>query len=254
MPDDIPSPTTTRAPATVVGPTSRDRTTRWAAGIALGALAGFAVPHLAGWMVGLRWVPFQGLARAVDEVLGERGALGLVVCAAFGASAGAVWAAHAVRAIGVVTVDRDVVSVTRQGERADLERGRVRSVFVDRAELVVLGADDDVTASSVVELAHVPTGLATERLRSAFREHGWPWRDGDPSAEEFRLWAAGDPALPPGADAVLGARATMIDAGKAADVEALRRELGRLGVVVRDVEKAQHWRPAAGSTAGPSGP
>jgi len=234
----------------------------------VGAVVAFGVLHLAGWMAGLPWAPFQGLARAIDELLGERGALGVGICLAVGALAGLAFAAHAVRDIALVTVDPERTTVTLRDERAELDRGDVTAVLVDRKDLVVLGrraaapvdrpaspavraassdagtAEDAARDEPVVELLHVRTELATDRLATAFRSHGWPWHDDDPWEEEFRRWVPGDPSLPPSADAVLRARAAMLQSDKKPDAADLRRELARLDVVVRDVDKVQHWRPA----------
>lgn len=256
---------------TVVGPTALDRWLLWGGSPVLGAVVAFGVLHLAGWMVGLPWAPFQGLARTVDALLGERGALGVGIALAVGGLAGLAFAAHAVRDIAVVTVDPERATVILRDDRTELVRDRVTAVLVDRKDLVVLGrprptapdrqaspasrvartsTSDAGAAEStphdvpVVELLHVRTELATDRLAAAFRSHGWPWHDDDPWADEFRRWVPGDPALPPSADAVLRARAAMLQADKASDAADLRRELARLGVVVRDVDKAQHWRPA----------
>ncbi|GEM_PF-297840 len=270
-PAPIPSPDGTASPdgPTVVGPTALDRWLLWGGSPVLGALLAYGVLHLAGWMAGLRWAPFQGLARAIDELLGERGTLGVAICLALGVGAGLVFAAHAVRDIAVVTLDAAHAAVDRRGDRTELDRDHVTAVLVDRKDLVVLGrrtptatdrptspaartapdagvdiVDGDAHDAPVVELLHVRTELATHRLAAAFRSHGWPWHDGDPWAEEFRRWVPGDPSLPPSADAVLRARATMLQADKTSDAADLRRELARLDVVVRDVDKVQHWRPA----------
>ena len=255
------------SPPVVVGPTSLDRLLLWCGSPALGALIAYGLLRLAGWMTGLPWAPFQGPARLVDELLGERGALGVAICAGLGVVAGAVFAAHAVGEIAVVTVDGDRLDIVLGDARTELARQHVTDVFVDRKDLVVLGvrpragspdrtaADDGPAAAGpvpaygapdalVVELAHVRTELATARLADAFRAAGWPWRDVDPHASRFRRWVSGDPALPPSADAVLRARAAMLEAGKASDAADLRRELSRLDVVVRDLDQAQHWRPA----------
>ncbi|MFF2269044.1 hypothetical protein ACFVTZ_12275 [Cellulosimicrobium cellulans] len=253
---------------TVVGPTVVDRWLLWSGSPVVGAAFAFGVLHLAGWMAGLPWAPFQGLARVIDELLGERGGLGAGICLAVGALAGLAFAAHAVRDIAVVTVDLERATVILRDDRTELDRGQVTAVLVDRKDLVVLGrrapAPTDRPASPatrpstsgagtgegaphdapVVELLHVRTELATDRLAAAFRSHGWPWHDDDPWAEEFRRWVPGDPALPPSADAVLRARAAMLQSDKTADAADLRRELARLDVVVRDVDKVQHWRPA----------
>ncbi|MFF2833416.1 hypothetical protein ACFVSK_16765 [Cellulosimicrobium cellulans] len=277
--DPAPTPVPTPSPdgwappdaPTVVGPTALDRSLLWGGSPVVGAVVAFGVLHLAGWMAGLPWAPFQGLARAIDELLGERGALGVGICLAVGALAGLAFAAHAVRDIALVTVDPERTTVTLRDERTELDRGDVTAVLVDRKDLVVLGrraaAPVDRPASPVspaarastsaagtakgvpddapvVELLHVRTELATDRLATAFRSHGWPWHDDDPWEEEFRRWVPGDPSLPPSADAVLRARAAMLQSDKTSDVVDLRRELARLDVVVRDVDKVQHWRPA----------
>ncbi|WP_264031878.1 hypothetical protein [Cellulosimicrobium sp. SH8] len=271
-PAPIPSPDGTAAPhaPTVVGPTALDRWLLWGGSPVLGALLAYGALHLAGWMAGLPWAPFQGLARAIDELLGERGTLGVAICLAFGVGAGLVFAAHAVRDIAVVTLDAAHAAVDRRGDRTALDRDHVTAVLVDRKDLVVLGrrtspatdrptspaartapdgaaadtVDGDAHDAPVVELLNVRTELATHRLADAFRSHDWPWHDGDPWAEEFRRWVPGDPSLPPSADAVLRARAAMLQADKTSDAADLRRELSRLDVVVRDVDKIQHWRPA----------
>ncbi|MDF2808719.1 MAG: hypothetical protein K0S43_3665 [Cellulosimicrobium sp.] len=278
-----PAPTSTSVPTppldgsaspdvpTVVGPTALDRWLLWGGAPVLGAVVGFGVLHLAGWMAGLPWAPFQGLARAIDELLGERGALGVGICLAVGALAGLAFAAHAVRDIAVVTVGPERATVTLRGDRTELDRDRVAAVLVDRKDLVVLGrrapapvdrpaspaspaarasTSDVGTAEGMpddaptVELLHVRTELASDRLAAAFRSHGWPWHDDDPWAEKFRRWVPGDPSLTPSVDTVLRARAAMLQSDKTSDAADLRRELARLDVVVRDVDKVQHWRPA----------
>jgi len=241
----------------VVGPSVLDRALLWGASPVLGALLAYGLLRLAGWLTGLSWAPFQGPARLVDELLGERGLLGVVICLVVGAAAGLVFAAYAVRDIAVVTVERERASVVLRGDRTELARERVTAVFVDRKDLVVLGVrpgpDGDPRDGRAVELAHLRTELATDRLAVAFRSCDWPWCDEDPWSGDFRRWVPGDPALPASADAVLRARAAMLDAGKGTDAADLRRELARLDVVVRDVEKAQHWRPAASPGPGPGG-
>lgn len=250
-PSDLapPGPDAARSPRVVVGPTTLDRALLWGGSPVLGALLAYGLLRLAGWMTGLPWAPFQGPARLVDELLGERGLLGVVICLVVGTGAGLAFAAYALRDIAVVTVDAERASVALRGARTELARARATAVYVDRKELVVLGlrtpADDGPGDALAVELVHVRTELATGRLAAAFRSCGWPWRDDDPWAGDFRRWVPGDPALPPSADAVLRARAAMLEADKSTEAADLRRELARLDVVVRDVGKAQHWRPAA---------
>lgn len=227
------------APA-VVGPTTTELVVLWTGAPLLGAGLAYGAVRLAGWYAGLPWAPFQGPAELVDDMLGARGALGVVIAVGLGVAAGLLLAGHVRGDVAVVTVDADRASVERRGTTSVLERAHVTDVFVDRTALVALGERDGRPG----ELVHVVTELETSRLASAFRGHGWPWRDEDPYAGAFRRWVPGDPALPTSADAVLRARSAVLDAGKDDDVADLRRELGRLEIVVRDAGKVQHWRPA----------
>jgi hypothetical protein len=79
-------------------------------------------------------------------------------------------------------------------------------------------------------------------LDNAFIAHGYSWRaDGDPYAAEFRLWIEQTPGLPEGANALFTARAKAI-AARSDDATALRAELLRLGIVVREEKHRQYWR------------
>ncbi|WP_139123060.1 YqeB family protein [Cellulosimicrobium cellulans] len=244
MPDATPAPEPSDRPGeqpAVVGPTTTELAVLWGGAPLLGAGLAYGAVRLAGWYAGLPWAPFQGPAELVDDMLAGRGLLGALVAVALGAAAGLLLAAHAREDTAVVTVAADRASVVRRGVTTEIARAEATDVFVDRTVLVVLGERD---GHGSAELAHVVTELEAPRLAAAFRAQGWPWRDEDPHAGAFRRWVAGDPALPPSADAVLRARSAMLEAGKDDDVADLRRELGRLGVVVRDAGKVQHWRPA----------
>ncbi|WP_435735315.1 hypothetical protein V5D56_10585 [Cellulosimicrobium sp. PMB13] len=233
LPDAVP------ADPSVVRPSALELAVLWTILPLLGAGIAVVVLRGTGWYAELPVAPFQGPARLVAELLADRGALGAVVALGLGAGAGLLLARHVRRDIAVVTVGPEVASVVLRDVTTDLARSEVTDVFVDRKALVVLGVRDGAPSG---ELAHVVTELETPRLEAAFRSHGWPWRDADPYAQEFRRWVPGDDALPTSADAVLRARSSMLEAKKVDDAADLRRELGRLGIVVRDVGSVQHWR------------
>jgi hypothetical protein len=70
---------------------------------------------------------------------------------------------------------------------------------------------------------------------------GW-LADGDPHAARYQQWLEGEPSLPIGADPLFRARRRALEQGRKDDAEALRNELARLGVVVREQERKQYWR------------
>jgi hypothetical protein len=59
------------------------------------------------------------------------------------------------------------------------------------------------------------------------------------------------PELPTGANAILRARARALERGDTEDAAQLRRELGKLGIVVREEAKRQSWRRTRRQTEQP---
>ncbi|WP_231925167.1 YqeB family protein [Micromonospora purpureochromogenes] len=134
-----------------------------------------------------------------------------------------------------MTVDRTAVRLHRDGHGRDVARASVACVFVDGKALVLLDSDG-------AELAREKSDLSGDRLRAAFTGQGWPWQEADPHRDAYRRWVEGLPGLPAGTDALLRARQRAVDAHRRDDARDLRRELARIGVVVRDEDKRQYWR------------
>jgi hypothetical protein len=202
----------------------------------VGAALGWLVLPAAGWLGERDWVPLPGAVEAVARLpLGW----GRVVATVLGALGGVLLATEAVRDSLRVLVRQDRATLRRKGTDAVVARSAVAAVFVEGGRLVVLDAAGR-------ELARVKSDQTRARLAAAFTEQGWPWRDGDPYADAYRRWVPGLPDLPAGADALLTAREKALRRDDGADAEALRTELSRLGLVVRDEHKHQHWRRTSG--------
>jgi len=164
-----------------------------------GALAGWLLKLVSGWVADLRWAPFQGpfkLVASIDEPYATIGSL------AVGVLAGAALAVVAVRERLTVTVTDEAAVLARgNGTTVRVERSTVDAVFLDGKKLVLLGFSGEELARETCELPPAP-------LADAFSQRGYPWRaDGDPYRDEFRLWVTGMPGLPEGANALLQARA-----------------------------------------------
>lgn len=208
----------------------------------LGALAGWGLKLIAVWVAGLAWAPLQGpfkLVASIDEPWATVGAF------VVGAVVGSVLTMAAIAERLTVSVGDREVTLTRGDTVTSLARSTMDAVFVDGKQLVIL-------APGGAELARESTDLPPDRLVAAFQAHGYSWRsDGDPYRDEFRLWVPDRPGLPAGADALFAARAKAIEKKESADVLAIRAELLRLGVVVRDDGRRQYWR-VAGPAADPA--
>jgi hypothetical protein len=200
----------------------------------LGAAAGWLLVSVSGWAADERWLPFRGVFRLLDRYASTPVSIGAV---AAGAAVGLGFAYAGHRDKLTVTVDRGGLDLRRGGRSRRVERTAVVAAFTDGRHLVLQDAEGG-------ELVREKSDLAPAGLAAAFREHGYPWRDADPHAADFRLWVEGLPDLPPGADPLLRARAKVLD--KPEEAAELRSELARIGLVVRDDKKRQYVRTRRG--------
>jgi hypothetical protein len=220
--------------ATVVREPAWVRYGLWIVFPLIGGLLGWFLPGLSQWVVDLPDLPGKGPFRLVASF--PRGPATLVaagVCAV----AGLVLALVAAYERLAVTVAPDRVTLTRGDTSTLVLRDRVRGAFADGRQLVIVDRDGG-------EPAREKHDLPRAALAAAFRAHGYPWLERDPFADRYQLWVVGVPGLPPGGEALLTARGTALEKSRAGDAERLRRELARIGVVVRDEKKAQYWRLA----------
>ena len=204
----------------------------WTALPVLGAGTGWLLTRLPGWVSGLPWAPFQEPLTRLAPLVGPAAT---VVLLGLGAVAGCLCALMAYDEVTTVRVDPGGVTVTRADRTTAAGREDVAAVFCDGRDLVLLRPDGG-------EAARERTWHRPVRLRRAFSAEGWPWRDGDPYAAEYSRWVEGLPDVGAREEALLRARHAALRSGDAADAGALREELGRLGVVVRDEGRRQYWR------------
>ncbi|TGJ97530.1 hypothetical protein DLJ96_06145 [Actinotalea fermentans ATCC 43279 = JCM 9966 = DSM 3133] len=227
---------------TVVGVSSRE--TRFLRLVlpVLGMVAGVGLRWLAAWMAGLPWVPWQGLARSVDALADVWGTWALVGLGALGAVVGACFAQHLVENMGRIAVTCTGAGFKNKDTLETVGRSEVTDVFVEGSQVVLLRAGREVR--------RWPADLPTRQVAAAFTGHGWPWREGgDPFRAAYHRWDVGDERLPAGADALLRARAGLLEAGKGVHARGVRDDLAVLGVVVRDEGTVQHWRLATDVSA-----
>ncbi|MEO6605973.1 MAG: hypothetical protein ABIN55_10205 [Aeromicrobium sp.] len=199
----------------------------------VGALLGWLLAHLPGWIEG-KPLPFSGLIEILDDHSGTVMTSVLVIA---GIVAGALVTLTAYDEVVTVKVSDTDVVVSVVDKAKEFKRNFVAAVFTDEKHLVLLGHDTS-------ELVRQKTDHKSARLEAAFEAHGYPWRDADPHAAEFSRWVDGVPALDAHANAVLRARQVALDEGKTSDKVELGEEAAKVGVVVRDVKKRQYWRSA----------
>jgi hypothetical protein len=200
----------------------------------LGALVVWGLKSIAGWVADLSWAPMQGPFKLVASIPEPWATVGSV---AVGAVLGLLVAGIAAHERLVVEVFNEGVELLRGGKHRSFDRTLVSGAFLDGKKLVLLGVDTG-------ELARESHDLKPAELADAFQTHGYQWLEGgDPYRDEYRRWVDGAAGLPPGANALLKARAKALHDDDQDDATELRDELSRLGIVVREDKKRQYWRP-----------
>jgi hypothetical protein len=208
------------------------RTLVWILFPPLGAACGWLFDLLVGWVASWPGGPFHGAFELVDKAPEPYATIGMVIV---GAVAGLWLAFEAEKDWLTVTVSADQVTLARRGSAQEIARTSVSAVFRDGKRLVLLGPDTE-------ELAREQCDLNADQLRDAFVAHGFPWRDGDPYAGDYRRWFEDTSDLSANANALLKARARALAKGERDDAAELREELAKIGIVVRDEHKRQSWR------------
>ncbi|AGZ44867.1 hypothetical protein AFR_33045 [Actinoplanes friuliensis DSM 7358] len=205
------------------------RAAMWVALPVAGAGVGWVVHQLPEWILRIPFLPMRGpfkLAERLPEPESTIGALAL------GTIAGLVLAFLADRESLTVRMSGTEVTLTRPGTTRTLPRADVTVAYRERDQLVLLGRTGR-------ELAREPFNVSPRRLAGVF---GPAWSDQDPYADAYRRWVPNLPDLPAEAEAVFAARQQALDRGDSDDAKDLRAELARLGFVVRDEKKRQHFR------------
>jgi hypothetical protein len=197
---------------------------------AVGAALVFLVLRVA------RLLPLPRPFHLIDDLPEPASSIG---AATLGALLGIVLAVLVDRESLTVRISLAEVELSRPGTIVAVSRPDVAVAFPDRDQLVLLGRTGR-------ELAREPSLLPPVRLRTAFTANGIAWAEQDPYLAAYRRWVPGLPELPAAAHALLAARQKAIEAGDDNDKRELRAELGRLGYVIRDDRKRQHWRQADG--------
>jgi hypothetical protein len=202
---------------------------------AIGAGLGWAAVAAAGWVADLPFAPFGFLFEWLDDAPQPGTA---VAGAALGAVAGFVLALIGWEERLTVTVSREGVTLRRGRSSRTLTRSDVSGAFVDGKQVVLLDRAGG-------EAARESSDLSADALRAAFEQRGYRWHpDGDPHAAEYARWVPDLPGLPPAADALLRAREKALEKKDKSEIAALRAELAKHGVVLRDEGKRQFWRLA----------
>lgn len=207
----------------------------WTLGIACsvaGFALGWAAPPVSRWAVDtLPAVP--GPLEIVAELTA---AWSVPILTVLGVAAGIALALAALSEALTVTVDSDGVLLSQDDDELYVPRSKVRSVFRDQKDLVLVD-------SAERELARRNAGdLNSTAITASFTAHGYPWTDSNPYEGMFTRWVDGHPDLDDDAHELLRRRKSALSEGEANTSAELHNHLQARGIVVRDRDERQEYR------------
>ncbi|MDX8035605.1 hypothetical protein SK803_35845 [Lentzea sp. BCCO 10_0856] len=204
----------------------------WVLCPAVGAAAVWGLKLAARWITTLGWFPFQGVFELVTDIPEP---WATVAALAVGALVGGVFALFWAAEMMTVEISHDRVTLRKDDKTFDFGRNEVESAFADGKQLVLLSPDG-------AELARETSDLSKARLERAFTGQGYRWRDGDPFANDFRMWVEHAPDLAADVNALFTARRKAISKYENEEAAELAREIRKRGVYVKDEKKRQYYR------------
>lgn len=199
----------------------------------LGVLLAVLAPILARWLVRAHF-PVLGI---VWRVVGSVDTWWKVaVQAAILAVLGALVSVEIMRRSTRVTVGPAEVRLQTGDRFVTVPRQQMDMVFLQGDFLVILDRESR-------QIFHGEPQADPEPIERAFRDHGYPWRDGDPFHDLYQPWVPETDQLPVAVEAVLSARAMALRKKAVREAGELRESLEKLGYAIRDDGDRQLWRP-----------
>ncbi|MFS0838478.1 DUF308 domain-containing protein [Paenibacillus sp. 1P03SA] len=223
----------TRQQEVTVGLDKASRIILLAGPVLLGGILGYFVPSLARLALKLPWIPFQGPIEVITSFHGSWIAL---LTALLGAGAGLWFTGQAFKEIVFVTLSEQEIQLKKDNKVQRIPHESVRTVFMDGKQMVILGAAGR-------ELARETYEAPAESLPAALEPFGYPWSgDGDPYRDRYARWVPDMPGVSPPVNALLKARERALQKKEKEEAADLRREIAKLGFVIRDEGTRQYWR------------
>lgn len=204
----------------------------------IGAILGFLVKPLVGWVVAVVGDAPGPLRVAATLPTGWA----VPVLTAVGLLAGIWLARTAQHEALLLTVSASNVHLCQNGMERFIPRDSVSVAFLDGKELVLLASD--TTQLARYDASDLPAG----KVRDAFDGFQYTWLDsGDPHEHEFRRWVDGHSTLDETRNRLLRARARALSDNRSGTAADLADDLREAGLVVRDRDKTQEYRTIARS-------
>lgn len=204
----------------------------------LGAILGWFLPTIAGWIIKLPFIPFQGVLEWLSTLESPWVA---IITASIGAIAGIIFTLYAFSetlSIRIKDTEKELW-LKMKGKETIIHKNDISAIYLDRKKLVILDTNG-------AELYRETTDTKKDKVKYAFNQHGYPWKDNDPFANQYHRWVANHPDLSAHINTLLAERERALKDGETDEAKVLRKDLAVLGIVLNDDAKRQYFRKTMG--------
>lgn len=200
--------------------------------ILIGGAVGWFLPVIANWLLQLPVVPWEEIVKFVASLNSFWVSM---IAAVVGIIIGILLTFSIFEESLEVKVTDDHVQL-KLGEHVErLEKKDISAIFMDDKQLVILDQNTNEIYREVLD-------VKKKNIEETFIEFNYPWYDQDPYENEYERWVMGYPDFPEKINALLHAREIALRDDKKEDAKYLRKDLIKLGVVIRGENNAQYVR------------
>lgn len=217
---------------TVLGLTKTDKVILVILPPILGALLGWFMPVIVDWVMKLPMIPFEGVFDFISSFESFWvSIIGLII----GAIAGMIFTVYAFNeTLKIIITDEKVNLMLGNNEHTFLRKD-ISAVFMEKKKLIILDSEGR-------ELFRGVSDSKASQIAEAFLNHRYPWQEKDPFDDQYMRWVENLPGFSQHANALLNARERAIKDDNEEEAAVLRKDLAKLGVVIRDDDKRQYVR------------
>ncbi|GEN83739.1 hypothetical protein SLU01_20510 [Sporosarcina luteola] len=202
----------------------------------IGALIGWFIPTIAGWLIKIPFIPLEKLFQWLASL---DGFLVSIIGLAIGVIAGILFTMYAFAETLKVTVSDFNVKLLIKDRVEIFEKKDVATVFMRAKQLIILGLDG-------MELYRAECESKKEVVEEAFTHHGYSWSNKDPFENQYYRWVDDHPDFTAHINTLLSVRERALKKGESDEAEVLRRDLTHLGIVIHDKDERQYVRMVRG--------
>ncbi|PEE39676.1 YqeB family protein [Bacillus pseudomycoides] len=203
----------------------------------LGGLIGWFIPTIADWILKLPVVPMEKLILLITSF---NNLWVSIVATVLGIIVGVLLTFIIFDESLEVTLSNNSLQLKLGDNIETIEKKDISVIYMENKQLIILGQNSEELYREVFE-------TRKETVRQTLLNYQYPWKEKDPFYSHYQRWVLGHPDFPEKINALLYAREFALKENKKENAKYLRKDLAKLGVVIRDERNGQYARLIKGA-------